>query len=143
MITLRTLKKLSKQALPVLQKHYPDALGDVFEAVRGENYHGLVIRCSHGAGDPCLVEGRPRCDCTYHPLAGTPMTGGMDGGYEPEWSEKTVYEVLSDVTWWSDKPASMTDAEWAAALRIVGMTPASHAERMASLNREMRQTAAA
>lgn len=143
MITLRTLKRRSKRALPILEKHFPHSLGEVFEAERGANYHGLVIRCEHGAGDPCLVKDRPRCECTWHPLAGTMMTGGMSGGEQPEWSEETVYGVLSDVLWWSDRPASMTDAEWVEALRVVGMTPASHAERMSSLDREMREMSAA
>ncbi|MBP27888.1 MAG: hypothetical protein CL858_29460 [Cupriavidus sp.] len=137
MMTLRTLKKRSKQALPILQKHFPDSLGEVFLAQRGENYHGLVIRCTHGAGDPCRVKGRPRCECSYHPLPGTPMSGGMSGYYEPEWDEHTVYEVLREVLWWTDKPDTMTNAEWAAALRIVRMTPASHADRMANFEREM------
>lgn len=137
MITLRTLKKRSKQALPILEKHFPHSLGEVFPAKRGENYHGMVIRCEHGAGDPSLVKDRPRCECTYHPLAGTPMSGGMSGYYEPEWDESTVYEVLCEVLRWSEKPGTMTDAEWAAALRIVGMTPAGQAERMANFEREM------
>lgn len=137
MMTLRTLKKRSKQALPVLRQHFPHSLGEVFLAVRGENYHGLVIRCTHGAGDPCRKEGRPHCECTHHPLPGTPMSGGMSGYYEPEWDEHTVYEVLREVLWWTEKPASMTDAEWIAALRIVRMTPAAHAERLANFERVM------
>lgn len=94
-MTLRTLKKKSKQALPIMLKHYPRELtGEVFTAERGANYHGRVIRCTHGTGDPCLVKGRPRCECTYHPLKGTPMVGAMSGYYEPEWDERPVLEDL-------------------------------------------------
>lgn len=136
-MTLRTLKKRSKQARPILEKHFPESLiGEQFMAERGASYHGLVIRCTHGSGDPCLVEGRPRCECTYHPLKGTPMIGGMSGYYEPEWSEQTLYEVLSGVLHWSDKPEPMTDAEWARALRIVGLTPAKHAAFTEAFERE-------
>lgn len=136
-MTLRTLKKRSKQAQPILERHFSGSLiGEQFPAARGENYHGLVIRCTHGSGDPCLVAGRPRCECTWHPLKGTPMIGGMSGYYEPEWSEQTLYEVLSEVLRWSDKPGTMTDAEWANALRIVGLTPAKHAAEIAAFERE-------
>lgn len=136
-MTLRTLKKRSKQGLPILQRHFPHSLGEVFPAKRGENYHGLVIRCTHGSGDPDQVAGRRRCECSWHPLPGTPMSGGMSGYYEPEWDETTAYGVLQDVVGWNEKPAAMTDAEWADALAIVGWTPATHAERMAALAHEL------
>lgn len=128
MITLRTLKEKSKQALPILLKHYGLDPASVFLAEAGENYHGLVIRCEHGEGDPSRVPGRPRCDCTSHPLAGTPMTGEVSGYYEPEWDERTTIEALMQRVMWNDRPATMTDAEWAAALTITGVTPVTEAE---------------
>lgn len=69
------------------------------------------------------------------------MIGGMSGYYEPEWDEETVYEALDESLRWSDRPASMTDAEWSAALRIVGLTPASHAKLMEDFEREMKRSA--
>ncbi|AWN51593.1 hypothetical protein [Methylobacterium sp. 17Sr1-1] len=128
MLTLRTLKKKSKQALPILLKHYGLDPADVFLAERGENYHGLVVRCTHGAGDPCRVEDRPRCGCTSHPLKGTPMTGEVSGYYEPEWGERTTLETLVQRVMWDDRPATMTDREWRRTLAIAGVTPVTEAE---------------
>lgn len=122
-ITLRTLKKRSKQAVPILVRHYGLDASDVFLAEPGESYHGLVIRCTHGSGDPCRVKDRPRCSCTYHPLGGTPMTGGMSCGEEPEWSERTTLETLQDYLIWGERPATMTDREWQQTLRIARVTP--------------------
>lgn len=129
--TLRTIKKRSKQALPILLTHYPDAAnaaGEMFLAERGENHHEFVVRCTHGVGDPCRVKGRPRCECTYHPLPGTPMFGGMFGYYEPEWDEKTALTVLQDAVLYHDRPAAMTDREWRRTLAISRRQPLTEAD---------------
>jgi len=119
MMTLRILKKKSKQALPILEGHYPDQLyGDVFLAERGENSHGLLIRCDHPrrrTRGGCL-----RCTC---PLPGTPMIGGMSGYEEPEWDEETAFERLQQAVLWNDRPATMTDREWRRTLAISGVRP--------------------
>lgn len=123
MITLRTLKKKSKQAVEILQRHYPrDIEGELFLSKRHENYHEYIIRCTHGAGDPAYGK-RPHCDCTYHPLKGTPMFGGVSGYYEPEWEEKTALSVLQSAVEWNDRPETMTDREWKRTLRISGVKP--------------------
>ncbi|MGX9983917.1 hypothetical protein [Methylobacterium fujisawaense] len=137
-MTLRTLKKRSKQALPILQKHYPqvlESLGPVFLAERGENYHGYVIRCTHGAGD---VTDRMRryCSCSYHPLPGTPMTGEVSGYYEPEWDERPVYQTLVEAVRWHDRPATMTDREWRRTLAITRTSPITEAEMAAEWGAE-------
>ncbi|BAQ44349.1 hypothetical protein [Methylobacterium aquaticum] len=121
MLTLRTLKKKSKQAQPILLKHYGLDPADVFLAERGVNHHEFVIRCTHGAGDL-----RPYCGCNSHPLKGTPMTGGMSGGEEPEWSESTLLGRLMDSVRWCGRPETMSDAEWAQALKISGATPVDY-----------------
>lgn len=135
--TLIELKGWSERALVVLQRHYPDQIwGEVFlaEPDEGYGYHGLRIRCDC----PDVSE---RWGCTRCALAspGTPMIGGVTGYFEPEWDETTAYGLLSDIVRWEEKPPAMTDAEWAEALAIVGMTPASHAEQMANWEREMRE----
>lgn len=126
--TLRSIKKHSKFAVGVLVAHYGLKAEDVFPAQKGENYHGLVIRCTHGAGDPCLVPGRRRCDCTYHPLPGTPMTGEMSGYYEPEWEERPTIQTLAEYVLWGDKPETMTDREWRRVLNVTGTRPLSAAD---------------
>ena len=133
-LTLGALKDLSERVRPILERHFPESLyGEIFLAEEGENYHGLKIEC----GCPKLEGKRHYCPCQSHPLAGTPMLGAVSGYYEPEWDEETLYESFERVIHWTDKPDSMTDAEWAEALALTGMTPASHAERLANLEREM------
>lgn len=137
--TLAELKGWSERALVVLQKHYPEQIwGEVFLADpnEGYGYHGLRIRCD-------CQDVSERWGCTRCTLAspGTPMIGGVTGYFEPEWDETTAYGLLSDIVRWEEKPPAMTDAEWAAVLAIVGMTPASHAESMAALEREMSELA--
>lgn len=130
-MTLRSLKKKSKQAVPILLAHYPDAAaeaGEMFAAKRGENHHEFVIRCTHGSGDPSLADDRPRCDCTYHPLPGTPMFGGVFGYYEPEWDEKTAYSVLRHAVMYHDRPATMTDREWRRTLALSNTSPVTEAD---------------
>lgn len=139
-MNLRTLKKLSKRALPILLDHYRRGLPKVFLAVRGDNYHGLIIRCRHyrsGSRDDCRI-------CTTgHPLKGTPMLGEMSGGEEPEWSEKTAWEWLREFVTWSDQPATMTDAEWAETLKIARAVPVTQEEidAMLAYNPELEEAA--
>lgn len=131
-MTRRVLKKRSKQALAILQAHYPRSItmADIFPAER-DNYHGVVIRCTHGSGDPSLVKGRPHCNCTNHPLKGTPMTGGMSGGEQPEWDERTVLEVFWDVIAWTGRAETMTDRQWRRALAVARVKPITGAEMAA------------
>lgn len=95
--TLRILKKLSKRAAPLLK-----ALGDdreQFAAERWENYIGCVIKDHH--------------DDHPQPLKGTIMVGGVTGYYEPEWSEQSAWEALSDIVFWafSDYDSSTQEME--------------------------------
>lgn len=117
---LRILKKLCKRAVPLLP-----ALGyrcKPFPAVKGDNYHGMLIpdqrdcerwpsvhgdligeraagriepRCRRGTGRPFVMLMRP-----YHPKPGTPMVGSMSGGYEPEWDESCTWLVLHEIVRW-------------------------------------------
>lgn len=137
-LTLSRLKDLSERAMPVLRQHFGRGdHGEAFLAEEGENYHGLRIHCD------CPDVSSYGCLRCAHPLAGTPMLGGVSGYYEPEWDEDTAYEVLRETLWWSDRPDTMTDSEWVGALAIIGMTPASHAERVANFEREMEEMASA
>jgi hypothetical protein len=112
-MNLRILKKLSKRAAPYLAE-----LGDnrkQFSAVRGDNYHGMVIN------DRTTWE-RSRCHPTYkpfggeivrqtraghhivmrspsHPMKGTIMVGETSGYYEPEWAEEAAYDALSELVY--------------------------------------------
>lgn len=114
-MNLRTLKKLSKRAAPILIAHYGL---EVFIAERGDNYHGLEIRCHHKP-KKC----RRSCDCKWHPLKGTPMVGEMSGYYEPEWSEETAWERLGQLVHWEGRAKTMTDDEWASAMKIARREP--------------------
>jgi hypothetical protein len=112
-MNLRTLKKLSKRAAPLLPQ-----LGDnrqQFLSEEGDNYHGLIIsarkhweRCSSIHTD-CISEGEfciaPRCRegrrhpyvkvrPPAHPWPRTVMVGAMQGYYEPEWDEESAYGAL-------------------------------------------------
>lgn len=121
-MNLRILKKKSKQAVPLLAHFgYKRSGFDFFPAGKDENYHGVAIPCARCRSKECW--------CTAHPLKGTPMYGGMDGGESPEWSEKSAFEVLCDcVGWWGGKPDSMTDDEWRRALRVTRVIPLSDEE---------------
>lgn len=124
---LRTLKKWSKQAAPILVEHYGMK---PFLAERGESYHGLKIRCSHKQNPQQYC----RCECQYHPLSGTPMVGWMDGYYEPEWTERTAWEHLREHVLWGDRPRGMSEEAWAAATRLVRITQADHDALDAHIN---------
>lgn len=121
-MNLRTLKKLSKRAAPLLER-----LGDrreQFAAEREESYMGLLVGArKHWERSRChpSYEGRngyltprgaeivfttragrtmvmsPPC----HPRKGTIMVGGMDGGESPEWSEETAWDSLTEMVIWS------------------------------------------
>lgn len=116
-MNLRTLKKLSKRAAPLLAK-----LGDMreqFPSERGDNYNGYLITARKHwerrrvrpdyqprneyltkrgaeilywsrAGNPILL--RP----PVHPLKGTIMAGGNDRGEQPEWYECNAWVALED-----------------------------------------------
>lgn len=117
-MNLRTLKKLSKRAAPLLP-----LLGDdreQFPSGKWENYHHAFI------GDRKHWE-RGRCHPTYegrnswttprgaeivfttragrriviqppvHPRKGTIMVGAMSGYYEPEWDEQCAWSALERI----------------------------------------------
>jgi len=135
--TLADLKTWSERALVALEKHWPENIyGEVFLS-EGDSPHGLRIRCdcADRSDDWCL-----RCSSV---LPGTPMIGAMSGYYEPEWDERTTYDILQDVVWWSERPVEISDSEWAEALAVVGMTPESHVQRMADLARQIGEDGAA
>jgi hypothetical protein len=123
-MNLRTLKKLSKQAVPVLVAHYGRRPADFFLAEKGGNYHGLKIRCHH---KPERI-GTFGCDCRYHPLKGTPMLGEVSGHEEPEWSERTAWDELHESVRWTGRPATMTDVEWVQCQRIARAQPITSEE---------------
>ncbi|WP_455988978.1 hypothetical protein [Methylorubrum extorquens] len=134
-LTLPRLKELSERALPILEKHFPELLQDqTFLAEPSDNYHGLVIQCDCPPDDRA---GFTKCDCQWHPLAGTPMIGGMSGYEELEWDEETAHEALAKNLEWINRAAFMTEAEWIEVLAMAGMTPDDHAKRMAWLDGEI------
>lgn len=114
----RVLKKKSKQAIYFIEKYYRNSVDKIFPAEKGDNYHGLVLRCTCHSKRASLS----KCGHHYHPLKGTPMTGGMSGYYEPEWYEKTAYEVLQDLVIWGERAAGITDREWKMMLKITATT---------------------
>lgn len=128
-MNLRTLKKLSKRAMPLLID-----LGETrefFAAKKGENYHGAMIRArKHWVRmrcHPSCAESRSPEQIVYtsrqghrilmwqpcHPLKGTQMVGGTVGYYEPEWEEQAAYLALSEwvyahFTDWCSEPPMAT-----------------------------------
>lgn len=143
-MNLRILKKLSKKAVPLLA-HFGIGPADLFLAERRDNYLGILLM-----DRSCWDRGRsPHADLIHereikrpardgkgwvymhppvHPLKGTPMVGGVDGGEQPEWSEQAAWEMLRGFVRWSDKPTTMTDAEWALAQRITRTKPITQSE---------------
>lgn len=126
-MNLRTLKKLSKRAAPLLP-----LLGDdrkQFAARKDENYTGLIISArkhwERGWSvhdevyfDEIKTPAKNGRGWTYikppsHPRKGTVMVGGMEGYYEPEWSEQTAYEALRDIVFmeftdWREESQDLT-----------------------------------
>ncbi|WP_438852624.1 hypothetical protein [Brevundimonas nasdae] len=127
-MNLRTLKKLSKRAAPLLT-----LLGDdrrQFPAERGENYTGLVITArkhwerrrsvhpdlwgEHEIKTPAKDgDGWICISPPGHPRKGTIMVGALEGYYEPEWDEKTAWEALRDIVFieftdWGEDECSLT-----------------------------------
>lgn len=133
-MTLRTLKKRSKKAVPWLVKFFGYKPADFFPAAQtrqGENYHGLKIRCAHRpVREAWLPDATYQCcrNCSSTPLKGTPMFGCMSGYETPEWDERTAYEELSNILMWSDRPAGATEDEHRAMLRLTGLKPFDEAE---------------
>ncbi len=136
-ITRRTLKKRSKQAVPILVRHYGAPPEAFRPAPRGEAYHGSVIRCTHGSGDPAVVEGRPNCDCSNYALPGTPMVGRALTGFQcrGDGDPQSALEALQDVVAWGEQPETMTDADWARTIRIARVRPYDAAEFAAFMAR--------
>lgn len=116
-MNLRTLKKLSKRAAPLIA-----ALGDrrdQFRAEKGENYTGTVITDrkhwerhttvwkSAEPNTSHRIFFRTRAgriaymtNSYIHPLKGTVMVGAVSGGEEPEWDEETAWDSLREMVWW-------------------------------------------
>ncbi|MBP2302543.1 hypothetical protein [Azospirillum picis] len=149
-MNLRILKKLSKRAAPLLA-HFDIGPDDLFLAEKSESYTGLLIldrTCwdrGRSVHDDCIRQcerKKPAADGNgwvymtppSHPLKGTPMVGRMSGYEEPEWEERTALEELAECIRWSDKPATMTEAEWALAQRITRTKPVTQDEIDEMLN---------
>lgn len=119
-LTLASLKLRSEFARDILVRHFGLPADAVFLAEAGDSYHGLTVVCD------CPIKGGIHgCGCQFHPLAGTPMTGGMSGYESPEWDEESLLANLQGQIQWtqrSDKP-DMTDAEWAWAVAVAGVEP--------------------
>lgn len=121
-MNLRTLKKLSKRAAPLLV-----LMGDTrqqFPADRGANHLSRLITArKHWDRSSCLPDytphnsfltprGRPIKHVTRagrtmvirpptEPRKGTMMVGATSGYYEPEWDEETAWEALSEQVHWT------------------------------------------
>lgn len=114
-MNLRILKKLSKRAVPYLERFGEKR--EIFPAVGGDSYTGLIIKdmsrlsrhsSSHeDIGDRCTFVKTlaPKCRqgtrfpyvklyYSPHPIKGTPMIGWMSGYEQPEWDECTAWEVF-------------------------------------------------
>ncbi len=117
-VNLRTLKKLSKRAAPLLA-----ALGDTreqFRAERHDNYTStLISERKHWDRSRCHASYEPRNNWSgrqghevvahtrsghtlvlrppSHPRKGTVMVGAVSGYYEPEWDEETAWDSLLDL----------------------------------------------
>jgi hypothetical protein len=127
-MNLRTLKKLSKRAAPLLP-----ILGDhrqQFRAERGDNYLKCQItdrkhwergRSVHA---DCISDREIKTPARdgngwvyihppHHPRKGTVMVGAMSGYYEPEWDEETAWDALKDLVYvhftdWGEDDALLT-----------------------------------
>ncbi|AJW99616.1 hypothetical protein BM43_3165 [Burkholderia gladioli] len=105
-MNLRILKKLSKQAAPLLpllgdrRKQFPAEKGECYTSTGGHDLkhwerHRVRypferdIKYRPASGEYWIVMRPPR-----HPLKGTVMVGSMEGYYEREWSEETAWESL-------------------------------------------------
>ena len=111
-MNLRTLKKLSKRAVPLLA-----ALGDmgeIFLSERGDNYHGLVIKArKHWDRNRCHPTHKPRDEhqivlttqqghricmsAPSNPRKGTPMIGWVSVCETPEWDERCCWALLLEL----------------------------------------------
>jgi hypothetical protein len=120
-MNLRTLKKLSKRAAPLLPK-----LGDrreQFATAKGEgSLSHLITARKHWDRSICgpgyepwnnysTSRGMPMKQVTRagrtivirppsEPRKGTVMVGCVSGYYEPEWSEETAWEALTEAVYW-------------------------------------------
>jgi len=121
-VNLRTLKKLSKRAAPLLtllgdrREQFPCPNGDGHLSwLITERKHwdrsschpsytpsnsystprGMPLKLTTRAGHPLII--RPPME----PRKGTIMVGGVDGGPQPEWSEETAWEALREQVWWA------------------------------------------
>ncbi|UGY23843.1 hypothetical protein HU675_0038830 [Bradyrhizobium septentrionale] len=114
-MNLRILKKLSARAAPLLP-----LLGDrrdQFPAERDDACIGIVIRqrknfervrSVHAEvyGDSIKVPARDgkggwiNLSPPGHARKGTIMVGGMDGGEQPEWNERSAWEALCEIVHW-------------------------------------------
>jgi hypothetical protein len=134
-MNLRTLKKLSKRAAPLLRQ-----LGDErlqFAAGREDSYgaHSFVGDRKHWDRSRCHADYEPRNDWSIsageeilsvtraghrilmkppvHPRKGTPMVGATTGYYEPEWNEETAWDALDTIVrhhfmdWSEDGPTPL------------------------------------
>lgn len=128
-MNLRTLKKLSKRAAPLLP-----LLGDEreqFSSRKHDNYHHEFINdCKHWDRDRCHPNYAGRNEWLTqrgaeivfttregqrivmrpptHPRKGTVMVGAVSGYYEPEWDEQDAWSALNDIVCnhfeeWSDE----------------------------------------
>lgn len=111
-MNLRTLKKLSKRAAPILP-----ALGDKREQFRArrDNFIGgtLIMARKHwergrSVHDECIRQYEIKRPAPkghgwlwmappHHPRKGTVMVGAMSGYYEPEWDEECAWSALENI----------------------------------------------
>jgi hypothetical protein len=117
-MNLRTLKKLSKRAAPLIVQL--DDRREQFPAQRDDNYHGcLIANKKHWERRKVHATYEPRNDYSTrrgaevlkrtrkgnlillkpptHPRKGTVMVGGVCGYEQPEWSEECAWFVLDSI----------------------------------------------
>lgn len=120
-MNLRILKKRSKYAYEFCVKHKIKFSGEFYKAERGESYHEEKVTCKC----PKRIKESKRYSVHFwrceHPLKGTWMNGGMEGYYEPEFSEKTVYGELYELILWGGKPETCNEKEWMLIKRRLGV----------------------
>jgi hypothetical protein len=155
-MNLRTIKKLSKRASPLLRMLGDDS--EHFPAEKGERYLGSVVcdrkhwELGRSTNDEIIGERmtkRPTANGDAwiwmrpptHARKGTIMVGGMTEGQEPEWVETDAYEALcryvfvTGSEWTGDGPVNSPDMSSPSKVFIAAETlieSRSHIERGAA-----------
>jgi len=109
----RILKKRSKSAYDYGIEYNILNVKNLFKAQNQENYTDIAIDCS------CTSD---FCRHDTHPLKGTWMIGGLEGYYEPEWEERTLFEWMREYILFSGDMKQMPKDEKEKLMRCLGIT---------------------